>query len=179
MINGRLSPLCLCAMLFSGISHAADTSTSKIMISGQIRDNACAVAATSTHVDVDLLVNAAKQLSSTGATTPPVPFSIELAPCGPAAKNVKVGFTGTPDVDNNALLALDTSSASSARGMGIQLLDSSKTAIDLNAVSAMQQWIPLTGGQPNTLNFFARLMATGAVSAGTVNAIADFTLEFQ
>lgn len=175
MMNGRFYPLCLCGVLFSGISHA---DTSRILITGQVRDNACAVAASSTAVNVNLLVNAAKQLSSAGDTTPAIPFSIELSPCGPMATNVKVGFTGSADVLNNALLALDNTS--SATGMGVQVLDSTRTGIKLNADSTELTWIPLTGGQPNTLDFFARLMATGApLTAGTVSATAGFTLEFQ
>ncbi|UAN48711.1 type 1 fimbrial protein [Serratia sp. JSRIV001] len=176
MMNGRLYSLCLCGVLFSGISHTVDAST--ITITGNIRDNACAVAASSTTVNVDLLVNAAKQLSSAGATTPAVPFSIELSPCGPMATNVKVGFTDTSRIPDTPLLALDNTS--SAAGMGVQLLDSTRTGIKLNADSTNLQWIPLKGGQPNTLNFYARLMATGAtVSAGTVSATAGFTLEFE
>ncbi|ERK11421.1 type 1 fimbrae adaptor subunit FimF [Serratia fonticola AU-AP2C] len=91
---------------------------------------------------------------------------------------MKVGFTGIADGDNSDLLALD--SASSAAGMGVQVLGSTRTGIKLNADSTELQWIPLTGGQPNTLNFYARLMATGAtVSAGRVSATAVFTLEFE
>lgn len=174
MIIQRLYPLCVCGLLFSGISHAVDTS--RIVITGQIRDNTCAVAATSTSVNVDLLMNAAKELSSVGATTPPVPFSIELAPCGPSAKNVKVGFTGSQEARNDALLALD--STSSAIGMGIHLLDSNMAGVAVNADSANLQSISLTAGKSNTLNFYAQLMATGPVSAGTVRATAGFTLEF-
>ena len=41
-------------------------------------------------------------------------------------------------------------------------------------------WTTLTPSQANTLNFYARLMATQVpVTAGHVNATATFTLEFQ
>ncbi|MXE16552.1 type 1 fimbrial protein, partial [Escherichia coli] len=38
----------------------------------------------------------------------------------------------------------------------------------------------LTPGEPNTLNFYARLMETQVpVTAGHINATATFTLEYQ
>jgi type 1 fimbria pilin len=52
--------------------------------------------------------------------------------------------------------------------------------IPLNAPSSAISWTTLTPGKPNTLNFYARLMATQVpVTAGHINATATFTLEYQ
>ncbi|HBL4691651.1 type 1 fimbrial protein [Citrobacter sedlakii] len=162
--------------LVAANTRAAD---STITISGYVRDNACAVAGESKDFTVDLLDNAAKQFSSVGATTPLVPFRIVLSPCGSSVTAVKVGFVGVADNDNTSLLKLD-SGASAAAGMGVQILNGQQTSLPLNAASSAIPWTTLTPGQPNTLNFYARLMATLVpVTPGHVNATATFTLEFQ
>lgn len=158
---------------------SASAADSTITITGYVRDNACTVAGTSQDFTVDLLSNAAKQLYTTGATTQAVPFSIVLTPCGSAVTAVKVGFTGTADTINSSLLAIDTGSGAAA-GAGVQILDGDRNALTLNAASSDLSWTALTAGTTNTLNFYARLMATQSpVTAGQVTATAVFTLEFQ
>ena len=69
---------------------------------------------------------------------------------------------------------------SAAAGLGIQLLNEQQNEIPLNAPSSAISWTTLTPGKPNTLNFYARLMATQVpVTAGHINATATFTLEYQ
>lgn len=166
------------AMLSFTLPHAF-AADSTITINGYVRDNACAVAGESKDFTVDLMDNAAKQFNAIGATTPVVPFRIVLSPCGSSVTAVKVGFTGVADTSNTSLLKLD-SGGSAAAGMGIQILDTNQTMLPLNAASTAIAWTTLTPGQTNTLNFYARLMATQVpVTAGHVNATATFTLEFQ
>ncbi|WP_320338386.1 type 1 fimbrial adaptor subunit FimF [Enterobacter asburiae] len=157
-------------------SFAAD---STITISGYVRDNACAVAGESKDFTVDLMNNPAKQFSAVGATTPPVPFRIVLSPCGSSVTAVKVGFLGTADNINSNLLKID-SGASAAAGIGVQILNSQQVMLPINSPSSSILWTTLMPGQTNTINFYARLMATQIpVTAGHVNATATFTLEFQ
>ena len=159
----------LCAFLWLAVSRvlAAD---STITIRGYVRDNGCSVAAESTNFTVDLMENAAKQFNDIGATTPVVPFRILLSPCG---------NTGVADSHNANLLALENT-VSAASGLGIQLLNEQQNQIPLNAPSSALSWTTLTPGKPNTLNFYARLMATQVpVTAGHINATATFTLEYQ
>ncbi|MFA9595635.1 fimbrial protein [Citrobacter telavivensis] len=171
--------LYLLGVVFSLAAANALAADSTITISGYVRDNACAVAGESKDFTVDLLDNAAKQFSRVGATTPPVPFRIVLSPCGSSVTAVKVGFIGIADNDNTHLLQLDSGN-SAAAGMGIQILNGQQTELPLNAGSSTLPWTTLTPGQTNTLNFYARLMATQVpVTPGHVNATATFTLEFQ
>lgn len=168
--------LCLLSLISVRIAWAAD---STIIITGNVRDNACTVAPGSKDFVVDLIGNAAKQFHQVGVTTPMVPFNIVFDRCGGSATAIKVGFTGVADNDNRSLLKIDGGSGMAA-GMGIQILDSNRNAIALNAVSNMLNWSTITAGQPNTLYFYARLMATRVpVTAGLVRATANFTLEFQ
>jgi len=102
-----------------------------------------------------------------------------LSPCGTAVTAVKVGFTGIADSANNSVLGLD-SGAAAAAGIGVQILDAQQRMLPLNAASSAIAWTSLTPGQTNTLQFYARLMATQLpITAGQVNATATFTLEFQ
>ncbi|XUV80948.1 fimbrial protein [Enterobacter sp. TMH.L2] len=171
--------LYIVGIALSLFAAAADAADSTITISGNVRDNACAVAAESKDFIVDLMNNPAKQFSAVGATTALVPFRIVLSPCGGLATAVKVGFTGVADSVNTSLLKLD-SGAAAAAGMGIQILNSARTPMPINAGSSAIQWTTLVPGQTNVLGFYARLMATQLpVTAGHVNATAIFTLEFQ
>jgi len=92
---------------------------------------------------------------------------------------VKVGFIGVSDNGNTRLLKLD-SGTSAAAGMGIEILNGQQTTLPINAASSSIPWTTLTPGQSNSLNFYARLMATQVpVTPGHVSATATFTLEFQ
>lgn len=163
-------------MAFAAQAGAAD---STVTVTGYVRDNACTVSGPSQDFTVDLMQNAARQLGASGAVTEAVPFSIELSRCGSSAAAVKVGFTGAADADNASLLATDRT-AGAASGVGIQILDGRKSPLALNAGSSALGWTALTAGAPNTLNFYARLMAARVpVTAGQVSATAAFTLEYQ
>ncbi|VEC00488.1 fimbrial protein BcfF [Cedecea lapagei] len=171
--------LYIVGIALSLLAASAEAADSTITISGNVRDNACSVAAESKDFTVDLMNNAAKQFYAVGATTPLVPFSIVLSPCGGLATAVKVGFTGVADSVNTSLLKLD-GGALAAAGMGIQILNAGQAPMPINAGSAAIPWTTLVPGQTNMLNFYARLMATQLpVTAGHVNATAIFTLEFQ
>jgi minor fimbrial subunit len=168
--------LCLLVLPIIGTSYAAD---SVITITGNVQGNTCLVSTGSQDFTVDLMTHASRQFSSVGSVTTSVPFSIILSSCGAATTAVKVGFTGTADSNNTSLLKLDPG-AGNASQMGIQILDNTKNTIPLNAPSSALSWIPLTATQSNTLNFYARLMATQIpVGAGIVSSTATFTLEFQ
>ncbi|MFP9230236.1 type 1 fimbrial adaptor subunit FimF [Pectobacterium cacticida] len=171
--------LCLLSALTLSVASVANAADSTITISGYVRDNACAVAGESKDFTVDLMKNAARQFHAIGATTPAVPFRIVLSPCGTSATAVKVGFIGVADSINSSLLKLDAG-ALTASGMGVQILDAQQAMLPLNAPASAISWTTLMPGQTNTLNFYARLMATQIpVTAGQVNATATFTLEFQ
>lgn len=170
--------LYLLSALVSLAVNNASAADSTITINGYVRDNACAVAGESKDFTVDLMDNAAKQFHAVGATTPLVPFRIVLSPCGSSVTAVKVGFVGVADSINTDLLQLD-GGASAAAGMGVQILTRSRRRCR-SMPHRQRSWTTLTPGQTNTLNFYARLMATRVpVTAGHVNATATFTLEFQ
>lgn len=173
----RTEPLLAALLLFTltGV-RAADTT---VTVTGVVHDNTCAVQASSANFSVNLLQTASKQLSTPSASSPPVPFSISFSRCGSAATAVRIGFTGSADPDNSQLLKTDTGTGTS-QGVAIQLLSGSQVPVALNAAQSDLIWLNLTGGQPATMRFWARMMAVRTpVTAGTVSATAGVTLEFQ
>jgi len=174
----RAVPLITASLLALCAGARADGG-STIEISGYVRDNACEVAGDSKDFEVDLLKNSARQLRTVGAATPQVLFRIFLSRCGGSATAVRVGYSGPADDENSALLRLDPG-GSAASGAGIQILDHQQVPLPINAPPASLRWITLHPGESNTLNFYARLMATRVpVTAGQVRSTATFTVEFQ
>lgn len=169
-----LLPLFL-SFTFMDVSRAGN---STITISGNVRDNACTVSIGSQNFTVDLMNNATKQFYKVGAVSPNVPFSIVFDKCGSNATAVKLGFTGVADGINPTLLMIN-GVGGAADGVGVQLLDQNNKAMAINPAESDISWIYITGGQSNVLHYYARLMATKSpVTAGTVNATANFILEF-
>lgn len=162
--------------MYSVVSYATD---STITITGTLRDNTCMVSTGSQNFLVDLMTYDARQFSSVGSYSQSIPFSITLSPCGQSVTAVKISFTGTADSDNSQLLALHKGT-SNASGLGIQLLDKNKIVQPINQASSNLRWVTLTPGSNNSINYYARLMATRKpIIAGHISATAVFTLEFQ
>lgn len=157
----------------------AKAADSTITVTATVRDNTCTIQAGSTNFSVNLLQTATKQLIPSGGASPPVPFNITFSRCGAAAAAVRIGFTGSTDVSNSSLLKTDTGT-NAAQGVAIQILTASQAPVAVNAAQSALPWISLQAGQPVTLQYWARMMSTGTpVVAGTVNATAGITLEFQ
>ncbi|MEQ5091662.1 fimbrial protein [Providencia rettgeri] len=163
--------------LLLGFLCSANTGT--ITVKGNIRDNTCEVAAASNDFSVNLLSNSSKQFGQVGSTTQKIPFRIVLSRCGAAAQAVKIGFTGLEDQNNDSLLKIDNTPGS-AVGIGIQILNANSVVIPVNSPQSFLPWVSLIPNQPNTVQFFARMMSTQLpIVAGNVSSTANFTLEFQ
>jgi len=171
--------LLLSALTLGGGSfvYAAD---STISITGQVQDNTCVLSTASQDLTVDLMNYPQSQFSEKGAGGALVPFTLVFSQCGSAATAVRVGFTGTADTNNTSLLKIDSGTSSYATGIGIEILDSSENIIPINQSQDNLNWITITGGQQNTVSFYARMVATALpVTAGTVSGSATITLEFE
>jgi type 1 fimbria pilin len=85
---------------------------------------------------------------------------------------------------SNRTTTLKTTADSTAQGIGVQILNSAGTPVAFGPDSALpgntNQWT--VGSSPNgTLQvpLTARYVRTGAVNAGTVRALATFTMSYQ
>lgn len=170
----KLTLILALPLLFITKGYTYDT---LVQIHARMTGNTCTVETNSENITVKLGDIATKDFTSTAMSqqrTPIIPFSIKLVDCQPEASAVKVSFKGASDLTNNALLAINNNGA---KGVAISIMDKSGTSISINDKS---QSYPLLPNQDNTLQFYARYVATQVpVSAGQANATTTFLLEYQ
>jgi type 1 fimbria pilin len=116
-----------------------------------------------------------------GAVAAPQGFSLSFS-CTTGAKVLMTLTDNVNPANRTSTLGLTTDST--AKGIGVQILNSAGTPILFGADSATpgnaNQW--LIGNSPNgalVVPFSARYISTGAVSPGTVKALATFTMSYQ
>ncbi|MGP2408144.1 fimbrial protein [Yersinia sp. 2545 StPb PI] len=149
-----------------------------INFTGEIIDSACQVDANSVSKSVSLGKIAASSFAGVGSTATATNFQLVLAECPLAASSATIKFDGTSVAGDNSVLAL-TPNANVAKGVGIQLSDASQNVINLFENSAPYT-LKTGAGSTTNLDFTARYIATQeTVSAGSANAVAQFTVIYQ
>lgn len=173
----RLSGLLLFFLSGMGVTPQAlaDLGQINLIMRATLVSNACSVSAGSANQTVNLGTWAVKQFVETPQPLPLIRFTINLVDCGPAATGVKVTFNGIPDNNNNQLFKLNAGSTASR--VGVAILDRNRTRIPPGGTSLSTQ---LTSNATNVpLVFYAQYVSTGgAVTAGSANADATFTMEY-
>jgi type 1 fimbria pilin len=119
--------------------------------------------------------------SGIGAVAAPQPFQLSFA----CAAGAKVSITLTDSVNpSNRSNTLTLTADSTARGIGLQVLNSTGSPVyfgpDSAAPGNTNQW--LIGNSPAgalLVPMQARYIRTGAVSPGSVKALATFTMSYQ
>lgn len=176
-----LSALVAVGLLNSASLFAATTTVNggTVHFKGEIVNAACAVDAGSIDQTVQLGQVRTAKLSTAGNTSSAVGFNIQLDDCDTSvATKASVAFSGTTvDSTNTNVLALQSSAAGGATNVGIQILDSTGTALVLDG--ATYSTAKTLSDGTNTLPFQARYYATGAATAGTANSDATFKVQYQ
>lgn len=172
--------------LVAGAANAEDTATpvtvngGTVHFKGELVNAACSVNTDSSEQTVNLGQYRTAKFTKVGDTTSNIPFTIELNDCDPqVAKTAAVAFTGQIDATDKTLLAVTSgNNDNSAKGVGIEILDSKSTTLtpDGSTFSAAQNLIEGT----NTLNFTARYKSTAATTEpGQANADATFVMKYE
>ena len=179
----------LCAAMVPAFASAATVTTpgGEVHFVGEVVNGTCAVDADSVNQTVQMGQVRANTLAKQGDVGQNVGFNIVLKDCAPGADGndntlpatAAIIFSGvTVDNTTNAkVLALQQSSAGGATNVGIQVLDRSGQPVAFDGSTASAS-IKLNEGT-NTIPFQARYMATGQATAGTANADATFTVQYQ
>lgn len=169
--------------VLSAAAYAADSSAAsqtapggKIHFVGTAVNAACAVDANSVNQDVQLGQVRTARLTKNALSSSRIPFKIMLGDCDTSTyKSAAVSFTGTAATGySNVLQAGEGSSA--ATGVGIQIFDSTGTAVTLGTPSNA---FSLTNGS-NELDFNASFFGTSDVAtAGDASATANFNITYS
>lgn len=152
----------------------ADLGVINLYMRATLIQPACALSTESMNKTVNLGTWAAKQFVETPSVLPLTRFTINLEDCGPTP-GVKVRWNGTPDTRNSGLFAL--TAGSTATNVGIELLDWNRNRIPpgyITSVFAFEE-----NASSVSIPFYVRYVRTGgAVTAGTANSMAIFTLDY-
>lgn len=129
---------------------------------------------TTNPVNVTLPPIMASALGSTGATAGTTPFSIALnCPSGAAGAtlSVQLDYNGTA----SGIPGVLTPTGGGSAGVGVQVLDQSSNPVTFGTAATVGTVSTSTTG----ISFFARYYRTGALTPGTLQASATFTLLYQ
>lgn len=187
-----LAPVAVASALFSAGAMAADGT---INFNGNITASACSVAgarqtgsgdSVNTQATVTLPNVSIGSLDAVGIYAGHTPFSIYLTNCEATGtlNNVRTMFTTTnpaPAPDSGSMANIAT--ASPATGIGVSILNSSFSQIDMNGINNVDTPRPLpVAGSPAAmqLDYIAayRVLAL-PVTAGAVIAQASYTLTYD
>ncbi|MBT0728466.1 type 1 fimbrial major subunit FimA [Rosenbergiella australiborealis] len=173
---------------FGLVSVAAQATTSTTVVNGgtvhfkgEIVSAACAVDAGSIDQTVQLGQIRAASLTS-GKTSNPVPFNIQLDDCDPTlvTNGVSLIWSGSTVTGNTQALSVQSASGATAAAtnVGIQILDPRNTLVTFDNSTATTA-TKLTS-KTNVLNFKAQYIAVGGdATAGVANADASFKVQYQ
>ncbi|GJL38561.1 hypothetical protein TUM17576_53810 [Enterobacter hormaechei] len=133
-------------------------------------------------IHVDLQKHASSDFPTVGATSPATPFNFEIQNCDPNINSVNYTFKPAPGVslvsDGNSDQHITLDSASSASGVGIQVLYNNDTLVPFNSKITYTGYNKTTGGS-YTIPMKARYIRTGAVTAGTANSAVEFIMTYE
>ncbi|VTP16523.1 Type-1 fimbrial protein, A chain precursor [Phytobacter ursingii] len=141
-----------------------------------------AAACKTPDIHVDLQKHASSDFPTVGATSPATPFNFEIQNCDPNINSVNYTFKPAPGVslvsDGNSDQHITLDSASSASGVGIQVLYNNDTLVPFNSKITYTGYNKTTGGS-YTIPMKARYIRTGAVTAGTANSAVEFIMTYE
>lgn len=176
-----LATLVAGAFLSSSAFAGTQVHGGKVNFAGEIISGACSIDSDSNNQTVKMNSMKADAFKTVGdGSGVKNKFTIVLRDCqtdSTVTDNVlTVAFKGTSDNTVQSILKNEASGFEKANNVGIAIYDSKEDKIDLGSESAS---IPFTDGN-NTLVFHADYEATALpVTAGTVQAVADFYLTYN
>lgn len=168
-------------MLCPEINACADDLAYNLEFTGTIVAQTCDIDISSLSQSIDLGQFAVGDFPSTGTTTKFKPFNINLKNCSRGITGAKIWFTGEPDPDNPALLAItDTRMGSGsmlASGVGVEILNDDQDTVSINNADSVVY--PLKAGR-NTLSFYIRYKSTRpTVTSGNATAVMYFDMQYE
>lgn len=147
-------------VMFPALAHDAT-----INITGAVSNTTCSVSSDSINKSVDLGSYSITSFNSTGKSSMPAQFTINLENCGSISRGVEVKFTGTSDTAFPDYFKL--SSDSTGSGVAIELTDDTKKLIPAGGTS--KAYSISSGATTKSLVFYAQMVANGEkVESGSI-----------
>lgn len=175
--------IALFACLIAQPLYAAD---GKVTFEGEIlSDGTCKIETDSQNRTVTLPTVGKANLRIAGQTAAPVPFSITLKECKIAdAEKANLLFSGAA---TGQIYLSNATGSGKANNVGIQIVkaDGTGTPIKVDGSQANSEKAPDTGKEQNgtviqpRFDYFAHYYATGAATAGEVEATATFQVQYK
>ncbi|EEY5749955.1 TPA: type 1 fimbrial protein [Escherichia coli] len=165
--------------------NALANDTVVVTFTGQLLAKTCDITTGSKDQPVNMGTYDVNYFLNVGDVSGSHTFTINLEGCPTTTSTVyssgvsaNVQFTGDADAINTTLLRL-TSSADSATGVGIEILDSNDKIIAINSESGFKELILNNNGDAS-LTFKLRYKSTQQnVHAGQANALLYFDIDYQ
>lgn len=182
----RLALLACVALLDCIVALPAYAYDGKVTFQGEIlSDGTCKIETDSKNRTVTLPTVGKANLRIAGQTAAPVPFSITLKECN-AADAIKANLLFSGAATGQIYLSNATGSGK-ATNVGIQIVraDGTGTPIKVDGSQANSEKAPDTGKEQNgtviqpRFDYFAHYYATGAATAGDVEATATFQVQYK
>lgn len=177
--------IALFACLIAPPLYAAD---GRVTFEGEIlSDGTCKIDTDSQNRTVTLPTVGKANLSLAGQTAAPVPFSITLKECNAAdAQKANLLFSVSGATRGQIYLS-NAASSGKANNVGIQIVKADGTGLPINVdgSQANSEKAPDTGKEQNStviqprFDYFAHYYATGAATAGEVEATATFQVQYN
>lgn len=148
-----------------------------VNFNGSVVTTACAVAADSANLNVDMGAVGTATLSAAGSEAPTgKAFTIQLTDCDVTTyTGIAVTFSGTPDATEATSLQAGSGS-NAAQNVAIRLYDDTGKAIQIGTATDATTLIKGS----NTLKFSAKYASPkGGATAGDASAVATYTLTYS
>ncbi|WEF28111.1 fimbrial protein [Klebsiella aerogenes] len=129
-------------------------------------------------IEVPMGTHAIGQLSAPGDTTDRVGFSIALRGCADTVKDITYQLAPATSVLDDSLSVIALDSTSSAKGVGLQLLDNAGKALPLSKDQPFN-FIPNPAGDYDIPLQARYYRLNQAISGGTANTSVTFSVTYQ
>ncbi|MBU9833563.1 fimbrial protein [Rahnella sp. L72c] len=171
-----MKKILFCSILSLALIQTTQAADGVINFTGNITGSACVVDTSSVAQSVNLGTVSRNAFSGgSGATAAAKRFNIVLRSCPESISSATVRFDGNTNAVNSSILALD--STQTATNVGVALYE--QDGLTLIPVGNDSASVALQEDVDNTLTYFAKYMATGAVGAGTANSSTAFSVIYQ
>lgn len=169
-------------MLYFGfpiLTHAADSTVElgriNIELYGVVTTATCGVLESEQEKYVRLGTINSKSLTATGDRSTPIPFEFNMSNCPPNG-SVTITFDGAKDTENIELLAI-ADGTNKAENIAIEIRDQDKNRLAIGQKS--ETFKVDTDGHVSALFYANYIVTQGQATAGTANANAQFSIQYD